>query len=199
MQQEQICTKCLKSKILKDFYPSKNNSKGYTTRCKKCIRNINQNYYRTKNGLISQIYGTQKSNSKLRDHPLPSYTKQELHEWLFNQVLFHSLFLNWEKSNYSHDLVPSIDRVDDYLPYSLSNITLTTWKDNNTKAQKDRKNGINNKWSKEVNQFTKEGSYINTYFSIIEASRVTGINRACINKVCLKQRKSAGNFYWEYK
>lgn len=198
MIQEQICTKCNILKNITDFYPSKNNQVGYTTRCKKCIRNQNQQYYRTKNGLISQIYGTQKNKSKLRKHPQPSYTKQELHEWLFNQPNFHILFKAWEDSNYSHDLVPSIDRIDDYLPYSINNIQLTTWKENNSNGYKDRKNGMNNKHSKGVKQFTKDKVFINSFHSVIEASRVTGINRACINKVCLKQRKSAGNYYWEF-
>ena len=57
MIQEQICTKCNILKNITDFYPSKNNQVGYTTRCKKYIRNQNQQYYRTKKCLISQIYG----------------------------------------------------------------------------------------------------------------------------------------------
>ena len=46
----------------------------------------------------------------------------------------------------------------------------------------------------------KDGVIINTFKSISEASRVTGINRGNINQCCLKhgKRKTAGGYEWEY-
>ena len=196
--QEQICTKCLELKPIEDFNIRKASANGYDARCKLCKREDSQKHYRTKKGLVSQIRGTQVSNSKRRGHPKPTYTTNELYEELMASTLFHKLFDAWEQSDFDHNLVPSIDRLDDYKPYSFDNIRLTTWGENNSKAYNDRKNGINNKHSKGVNQFTKDGVFIDSFHSVIEASRVTGINRACISKVCLKQRKSAGNYYWEF-
>ena len=42
-------------------------------------------------------------------------------------------------------LAPSIDRKDDYKPYTFDNIQLTTWQQNKAKGHEDCKNGINNK------------------------------------------------------
>lgn len=52
----------------------------------------------------------------------------------------------------------------------------------------------------EVVQLTKSGEYINTYPSIAEASRQTGINVSTISSCCNRRNhnKSAGGFLWTY-
>ncbi|MBQ3414505.1 MAG: hypothetical protein IJH39_03990 [Clostridia bacterium] len=53
--------------------------------------------------------------------------------------------------------------------------------------------------SKQVIQYDLEGNYINTYCSLAEASRQTGIKSSGIC-CCLKGKvKSAGRFLWKYK
>lgn len=49
-----------------------------------------------------------------------------------------------------------------------------------------------------VDQFTKEGDYINTYPTIREASRVTGVHESGIGN-CIKGRaKTAGGYVWKF-
>lgn len=50
-----------------------------------------------------------------------------------------------------------------------------------------------------VEQITVQGVLKNTFKSIIEASRETGINRASINHVCTGRQKTAGGYNWQYK
>ena len=200
MIQEAICTKCLKLKPIEDFNVRKASANGYSARCKICNREDNAKRYRTKKGLVSQIRATQVSTSKRRGHPIPTYTSKELYEELMGSTLFHELFDAWEQSDFDHNLVPSIDRLDDYKPYSFDNIRLTTWGENNSKANKDRRNGVNNKVSKRVQQTSLDGLTVKEYHSARHASRETGIRHTCINKVCLglDGRKVAGGYTWKY-
>lgn len=85
--------------------------------------------------MISQIYDGQKYTSKKRGHTPPSYTKQELKEWILQQENFSILFNLWKESGFNMNNKPSIDRLDDDKPYSFSNIQLMTWKENNDKPK----------------------------------------------------------------
>lgn len=51
---------------------------------------------------------------------------------------------------------------------------------------------------KPVQQYTKEGEYITTYDSILEASAKTGANDRHISCVCRGKRKTCGGFVWKY-
>lgn len=55
------------------------------------------------------------------------------------------------------------------------------------------------KLSKEVNQFSKDGSFITTYPSLNEAGRNTGIHIGHISECCIGRLKSAGGFVWKFK
>lgn len=48
-----------------------------------------------------------------------------------------------------------------------------------------------------VDQFTKDGQYVATYPSIMDAWRETGIDPSAINKCTHSKRKSAGGFLWK--
>lgn len=48
-----------------------------------------------------------------------------------------------------------------------------------------------------VSQYSKDGSFIASYSSIIEAERVTGVHNPNITKVLKGKRKSAGGFIWK--
>ena len=62
-----------------------------------------------------------------------------------------------------------------------------------------RKNGLINK-EKEVHQFSLTGEYLQSFKSISEACRITGINNSSIANVCRRGRggKSAGGFLWSF-
>ena len=143
--QTKKCTKCNIMKDLKYFSKQSIQSDGLKHQCKECDNAFLRTYFRTKKGLITKIYSSQKRNSKARLHNPPSYTITQLTIWLTNQNNFCELYNNWVSSGYKKDLVPSIDRLDDYKPYSLDNIRLVKWEINNIKGKKDIMKGIYNK------------------------------------------------------
>lgn len=51
---------------------------------------------------------------------------------------------------------------------------------------------------KEVKQYDSENNMIESFSSISEASKSTGINKSCIAKCCRGERKSAGGYTWKY-
>lgn len=184
---EKLCIK----ECSKDFYKIKEK-----LRIKK--------YYRSKKGLLARIFNSQGFNSKCRNHDLPSYTKQELENWLFDQKLFHKFYDNWVRSDYKKDLRPSIDRKDDNLPYFIDNIQLMTWGENNKKSHKDMRSGkliVTSNPQKPVIQYDKQGNFINEYLSVNQAGRETKISTSRISLVCNKKKwhKTAGGFKWNFK
>src|SRR5690554_1879638 len=51
---------------------------------------------------------------------------------------------------------------------------------------------------RKVKQLDSQLFIINTYKSISEASKLTGVNKSCIAKCCRGERKSAGGYTWKY-
>lgn len=49
-----------------------------------------------------------------------------------------------------------------------------------------------------VSQFSKDGTFIATYDSIMNAERGTGVYNPNIVKCCKGERKSAGGYIWKY-
>lgn len=93
-----------------------------------------ENFCKTRSGLISRIYSSQKHNSKRRGHNPPEYTKTELQNWFNENPLFEILFKEWEKSNFDTMKKPSVDRIDCKIGYKISNIQLMTWGENKKKG-----------------------------------------------------------------
>ena len=193
------CTKCNTAKPLSEFNKKADGKNGVSHQCRCCSKKSNIEYYRSKNGIISKLYMHQKENSKRRKMRLPTYSKQELKEWLFSQELFHTLYDNWKRLDYQWIYVPSVDRKNDYLGYTLDNIQLMTWGENKAKSCSDIRNGINNKQSKAVLQFSKIGEFIAEYHSIRHAERMTGVANTNIGRVCKNKARSASGFRWKYK
>jgi len=187
------CTSCKEIKNKQDFSKYYLRKDGLYSICKKC----KLSYRRSKTGLIAQIYGSQQSRSKRKGREYPTYTGMELREWLFSQKKFHLLYDNWKRLDYQKDYVPSVDRIDDNVWYTMSNIQLMTWRENNDKGYMDRKSRKTKHRGKGVKQFTKNGEFIAEYYSIKEANRQTKINMSSIHKVCAKNRNHAGGFLWE--
>ncbi len=160
-------------------------------------KELKKNKRRTKIGLIEQIYYNQKIHSKHRGHIPPTYSKQDLIDWCFAQSIFHLLYDNWKRLDFQKQYVPSVDRKDDYIGYTISNIQIMTWSKNKLKGEFDKKNGINNKNNKSVLQFTKSGEFVSEYYSIAKATRDTKILH--ISECCNGKIKTAGGFLWEYK
>ncbi len=156
-------------------------------------------YRRTVKGKVFKMYAQQVLRSKKRNYKLPTYTKEQLLEWLKNQPSFEGIWENWVKSNYLQDLAPSVDRIDDYKSYTISNIRLTTWAENRNKYYLDSKIGVNTKSSFAVMQFDLNGVFIKSFYSIRKASRETGILNGAIGNCCRGSSKTSGGYIWKFK
>lgn len=201
-----ICKECNELLPLTKFGKKSSNKDGYKAVCHVCYRDINNEYKRSKTGLPTRIFNNQKVNSKRRNMAAPSYSVKELREWLLKQKNFEVLYEAWRNSGFDRELVPSCDRIDDNLPYTLENITLTTGEKNKQKAhQMVRDNKLKNPTllnggHRPVEKWTKDGSeLLKTYPSQAEAVRQNpSIHQANIQKVCAGKIKSTGGFHWKY-
>ncbi len=191
------CSICGEKKHSSLFGKRADRVKEVRSACKKCSVIQQRNYNRTVEGLIRSMYHRQKASSKRRGHIPPAYTKKELYTWVLLQSNFEKLYVAWELSGYEKDLVPSCDREDDYLPYTLANIELKTWKENNEKGKKDKISGKNRKCLTAVRQYTLEGIFLQEFYSITEASRVTGIGRKTIERCSNGTQISGKGFIWK--
>jgi len=88
-----------------------------------------------------KMLGTQRNRSKQRGHPPPDYTLDELISWLEEQPHLTDLWEAYQASGHNRMLAPSIDRLDDNLPYRLDNIRLVTWQQNCDAATQARREG----------------------------------------------------------
>ena len=165
-------------------------------------------HYHTIDGHITSLWNGQRKRSADKGWPEPAYTREELIEWVKSQENCQELYATWEANGYAKNSAPSIDRLDDYKPYSFDNIRLVDWETNNTKGMLSQIEGSNTKNCKAVRQLTMDGQLVKEYFSIMNASRETGISDTKISaaaqgfttrtKGVVKNVLSAGGYKWEY-
>lgn len=193
------CAQCKLIKKTSLFSVRSRAKDGLQSYCKQCGAEGKRLYAKTKKGLISKIYRTQKRNSKERNHDEPNYSLCELRDWAMSQSIFHELFDLWETSGYKKILIPSFDRLDDYKPYTFDNLQILTWGENLEKSHADMKNGINNKQSKAVLQIDADNAVVERHHSVRSAVRKTGVAQSSIILCCMRKRRLAGGFKWEYE
>lgn len=194
------CRRCNESKPLDEFSPSQANTDGHINTCKPCRVIEIREYYQSPKGRIGYIYHGQIRSSQDRKHPNPDYSKKDLLDWALKNSLIILVNL-WRNAGFDKNLAPSVDRLDPTMPYSLNNIRLVPWKDNNDKAYEDRKACRHiTRQNRRVRQLRLDGAFLAEYGSISNASRTTGITRVNINDVCRGKAhcKTAGGFLWEY-
>lgn len=202
MEGYKACFKCKEIKDASLFGKSKKTLDGLRSYCKPCDSKLTTLYHRTLKGWLTKTYSRQRKSCIARNHPLPTYSKEELGIWVKKQTNYESLFEDWKNSGYEKDLIPSVDRLDDYKSYSFGNIRLTTWEVNVDKAHSDRVNGINNKYNKAIHQIDiNTGKTINTFFSATEASRQIGYPQSNISRAAVgfNKGKFAYGYKWKYK
>ena len=120
-----VCLECLRE--------MEHAGKGLCSRC----------FWRTKENLASKIYAKQRASSRRRNHPYPNYNLKEFKIWFYSQPNLNMLYSNYKDSVFDKNLVPSVDRKEDSKPYSLDNIQLTTWEENN------KAGAYRNQWTKD--------------------------------------------------
>lgn len=195
------CYVCKITKPKSEFYKSKHKSDGRGTECKSCTRSLSRAYRRSKLGLIANMYSNHKSRSKKRGHLPPVYTRGELTTWVFAQDNFESLYTEWVASDFERYLVPSVDRLDDAVGYTLSNIRLVTWWVNNRKARDDIKAGkLISKNQRRIVQLDLDLNLIAEYPSYRCGQRATGFTDSNISAACMGLLKYNiyKNFVWMF-
>lgn len=190
-----ICKDCNIEKLLNEFRDKPSNKDGKETRCKSC-RNIRYNKS-TPLRVFQKIYNSQILHSVKRGHPIPNYNLEELKNWVDKQPNALALWKQYVASEYDKCKRPSIDRLDDTKPYTLNNIQLITWEENQNKAVNDKKLGVLNAGHKPVIAYDKNGKFYKKFVSINEALREIKGNAwgitSVANKVSVKDGK--GNYY----
>ena len=200
-KQTKVCPCCGIKKPCFMYTKLKSSNTGLYHYCKPCAKKLALSHSRTKKGLSAQILQNQQRSSKKRNHPKLPYTLEQFRTWLYSQPNFEKLYNNWVKSNYKKNLIPSVDRLDDYKGYSFDNIRLVTWGVNCRRAYKDRRNGVNNKHSIAVKGTHVKTGKVVIYPSSRSASRGEGIkSNSCITKCCKGEpsHKTIGGYRWEY-
>lgn len=161
------CSQCQQILPLDAFDVQSTGRQGRRADCKECRKR----FTRSVPGLAKALYANQKAKSIKRGHIPPRYTETELLNWIEAQPTFQHFYDAWVLSDYSSDLKPSVDRINDYKPYSLDNIQLTTWEQNNKRGRSDVKNGINNKPNLAVDMLDMEGNFLERFHSVSDAAR----------------------------
>lgn len=146
-------------------------------------------YQKTPKGVLNTIYRNQLLRQKRRNIKV-NYTYEEFKQKYLNNDEYLKLYDNWVKNDYKTNLKPSFDRIDNNKDYFFDNLQLMTWKENNEKGKREN--------YKKINQYDLNGNFINTYESIIEASKIINIYHSNISACCKGRLKTTGGYIWKY-
>ena len=186
------CTSCVTVKTIIKFYSyqKKNRIKPtITSTCKDChLKTCTKNRVKKK-AHIGRIYSMQKRSSKKRNHPQPSYSLEELTLFMYDNK-YKKLHKAWKKSNYNKNLTPSVDRLNALKPYTMENIQLITWKENNEKGRGEGK-------TKRVCQYLA-GKPVNEFDSATKAAIHIKGSHQNISLCCRGGTPQAYGYQWEF-
>ncbi len=147
---------------------------------------------------ISRTYSSMKSRSKRSGNPMPTFSKDELHKWLYDNNL-QAKWISYLESGCNQDKRPSVDRIDDYGIYEFSNMQLITWKENNVKGVNSKKHhsGCINAWNKKP--IIASNNIETLYFdSVTECAKYLNVLISSVSRVLSGKRKSIKRFKIKY-
>lgn len=94
-------------------------------------------YEKTKKGFLMRAYRNMQSRvtgvQHLKSHLYEGkalLVRDEFYKWSLKSNSFHSLFDEWEKSDYNRKLTPSVNRIDPDFGYELGNMEWITHSEN---------------------------------------------------------------------
>lgn len=193
------CIRCLTDQPIENFNKSKSTIGGYRNTCKSCTREQAKKSSKNLVPTILRTYHKQKARTRVKKLPEIGYNKKQLYDYLICNDEFILLHKEWAESGFKKELSPTIDRINPMLGYSFDNIQIMSWGENNRKGRHSIKTGLNTKTLVPVIQFDKNKNKIREYFSIAEASRITGINKSSISGCVNGRTKTCGGFIWKKK
>lgn len=200
---------CIACKLFKSthmFSKHKGFNDGRRSTCKQCY-NIWQKSDEVR--FVRKMYATQKASSTKRKHAPPNYTEKDLYDWIVSQKNFKLLWKNYQNSGQLKELAPSADRIDSNKPYTIDNLELVTWGENDARGAKDTKSGKLITQHKKVRAVNLDGTTHKIYVSLHEAARdvkgsATNIQRVADKATVTKPdgrttvMKSSKGFIWEW-
>lgn len=194
------CPQCGTSCELKFFFKNKSKRDGLDTYCKKCATINRKKIYRTKEGLLSNIYNRLKKNSIKRNHEIPSFSKDEFKIWAKSRKNFDELFEDWKMKGYSKMHIPSVDRLNNFKGYKFNNMQIVSFEENVCKHYKERYEGKNAPELKEVYKFDINGVFIERYPSASIAARANKVFPGNILESCRhkKDHYTCGGYIWSF-
>lgn len=149
------------------------------------------------NKFIKLKYNYQVKFCNTNYYPAPTYSLDDLTNYLITNNQFVSLYLAYVGSGKNKALAPTVWRSNPNRTFSFENIMIGTYQEMKKENGIATTSGINNKRSKPVIQMDLNGEHLRTYYSESEASRQTCIALSNINSVCTGRSQTAGGFRWK--
>jgi len=137
--------------------------------------------------VAKELYDKQIARAKTHDYKEVMYSREEFLCWLYAKP-YYELFESWVLSGDKKNLKPSVDRIDATRGYSIDNIQLMTWEQNNEKGRNE------NSTTKAVLMF-KDGVFIREFASAIEASKAVAPNLKNHNKSHIYDNLNGKKYY----
>ena len=149
--------------------------------------NATEKYRKTKKGILTNSYSHQKKRKPV------CYTLNELHNAFLEDKKFNRLYNEWVKSGFVKGKKPTIDRINCKEGYLLNNIHCMSWEDNRYKQRME----CNIFRAKPIGKY-KEGVLIESFKSVSDAVRKTGIMQGNISSCLTGKRNKCGGYQWKY-
>lgn len=172
---------------------------------KEKVHNWNINWNHSITGVCKRLWHHNTKNSIKRGHPAPTYSQQELEDWITSQPNFNDLYQEWVDSDFNQFSSVSIDRLDNSKGYSFENIQLVSFQVNCDNAYRDVRHKVLhnptllNGGHRAVTRFTLKGTPICSYISMSAAAEYLGSDRhQSISSCCLGKKLYWRDSLWCY-